>query len=178
MSASGFASLALLACSEGLVDSSYRGEPLFEMSGQVLVDADSPPGDGIRISFKWLAPDGTDRGAETPEALTTRFPAQYWLALFVPPPDEAFKEATDAAPAHALSRPILFGDRNGNDLWDPREEHPVGDGGEVHLIWLEEALGELPAGYSLVEELSQPPDLASLVPLEPENIDLYVYEVP
>ena len=76
-----------------------------------------------------------------------------------------------------MSRPILFGDRNLNDLWDPQQERPVGDGGEVSLIWMEEAHADLPAGYSLVEGLDQPPDLGSATPIASEDVDLYVYDV-
>jgi hypothetical protein len=172
MSAFGFASLVLMGCGDGLVTEDYRGDALFTLAGQVIVLPEAPPTDTVRISVMWIAPDGKVT-SEQSEELITEFPAQYWLTLFVPPPDEALNDAP--AGVHARGAVVLFLDENGDDRWDPLQEPTVGSS-VVELAYLPEPILEFEAGFHVLEGSppGAPPDWEKQSSMDPSSVDLYI----
>ncbi len=109
-------------CGAPLVDVGYRGEPLFEVDGQIeTFSALEPADEQIRASLFWttgrfLEEPSAQRLLEQASASTeVRFPATFEIRIFEPPTQRHFIQLT---PPLALGVVLIYADRNGNERYD------------------------------------------------------------
>jgi hypothetical protein len=92
------AALLLAGCGDPLVDGDYRGEPLIRLAGRIEGDAKTSSIQSPYLGIIWVIYDFSS-GDETGRVVTSlvpvpdaKFPGTFELALFDPPPPEAFNE--------------------------------------------------------------------------------------
>lgn len=162
------------ACSDALVDGTYRGEPLLRLHGDVRIglsgttsgmDPMGPaaqmalPKGMLRLAFLWahLAGAGGGAGMTTMEqqALTTaEFPAQYSVALFSPPPAHMLVPESDGSGSYGIGLLVVYIDANNDGRWTANTDPLVGGALDHAIVYTPggttgAALGVLDPGYHL-----------------------------
>jgi len=127
---------SLFVCGCGvLADGTWRGEPLAELRGNVVVEEGSePPAGDLRVALFWAGPDGFDLHEQDVHT-ELEFPAYYTLTLYSPPPEGALMESDWSDDLVALGAPMLYVDRNGDEFWDEEDEVVLGVSIEAALVY-------------------------------------------
>ena len=137
-----FAAMALVACSSPLVDSTYRGEPLFTFTGQVLqVAGFAPTGAPVRVSLFWSPSGNTTLGAadlieQRAVSVDIAFPATFAIRVFEPP--EA-RHLTDNGIGVGLV--LVYEDGNNNERLDAGEL--LGGASDRSVIFTRRAIADV-----------------------------------
>jgi len=133
------ATVALTGCGE-LADGNYRGEPLAELVGNVVVEegAETPDGE-LRVGLFWSG-EQSALLHEQDVATELEFPARYTLTVFNPPPEEAIREVEQLEGAFAVGIPLIYQDLNGDGRLDLGVETIIGAAVEVALVYTDDEL--------------------------------------
>lgn len=115
--------MSLLACAPGAVGPSFRGAPLFTVSGQLITRA-APPTTPIRLAVAWYP---SEDGPSAPRAIVTQdveytgsFPLNYAFSFFTVPPEGVLTDYRDGAEVTRAAFGVLlaYEDVNGNGRLD------------------------------------------------------------
>ena len=177
--------LSLAGCGS-LVDSDYRGEVLFELSGTVVYTGDTVF-ENIGVALAWSNQESAD-SAILPVVVKTQFPAQYTLQIFSPPPENAEVQLFGNTDSRvSVGKIYLFEDDDDDGVWDLPQERMVGSTFDSAVVWVDDGdeenstapapIFDLTAGFHFVNipyVSCSPEDLPQLLPLEPDRADLYI----
>ena len=151
--------LFALSCGSALVDTHYRGEPLFHFEGIIFSVLEDIPEEGkTKVALGWsrTEPDHFDLNQITIQdslSAHVRFPSVFEINIFYPP-ESAYLETLDTQ--WALAYLLVFEDHNDNGELD--EDEFIGGAPDQALIYTPETLeaessptGQLlPEGFHLV----------------------------
>lgn len=152
LSGKAFSGALLVGCSGGLVDASYRGEPLFSVRGQVLQVQDIALTEHpVRVALFWSPTGQTDLDptqlSEQPAvAVGISFPAAFTLNVFEPP-----AEAQMRPDGTAIGVVLVYQDRNGDGQLNAGEL--IGGASDRAIVYTREGV---PAAASPTRDALQP----------------------
>ncbi len=154
-----FGSLCL-SCGDPLTEGQYRGQPLYQFTGQVTSLGGSLDSTGLRAAIFWSVDGSTNLAGELVEhdgvSVAVRFPGIFEINVFAPPPDVAWEDPTAK---YRVGLVLIYADVNGDgraQLVDPDTGAEIElRGGASHqvLVYPPEppAAGHSPTGVALAE---------------------------
>lgn len=167
------ASLLAAGCGDAAVGGGYRGEPLFTVSGWVLLEsgtaylaADAVTRGRLRMAVLWSSQGPRERFdlissvAERADAAAL-FPARYELTLYTPP-SPALMHLTGDLGDLAIGVIVAFIDSDGDGHWDGAHEQLVGAVVGTAIVYSPEGTQDgsvgapFPAGYALAHVNADP----------------------
>ena len=177
--------LSLTGCGS-LVDTDYRGEVLFELSGTVIYMGEQTF-DNIGVALAWSNQE-TATDAILPVVVKTTFPAQYTLQIFSPPPENATLNLFgNNGSLAAIGKIYLFEDTNDNGVWDLPMERLVGSTFDSAVVWVDDGVAagsdamtpffDLEPGFHFVNipYVSCSQEFApEVLPMDAHRADLYI----
>lgn len=123
------AACAVGGCGEPLVDSAYRGAPIFQFQGKVVAVEDLPSdidGEPIMASIFWVIrrPDGSEALSEQ-ASVSTRVDllSRFEVTVFEPPRGE---DLLEEIPPRALGLVLLYADHKHDGSYQDAEDRIVG----------------------------------------------------
>ncbi|TPV96853.1 MAG: hypothetical protein B7733_02535 [Myxococcales bacterium FL481] len=158
------------SCGAGIVDESYRGEPMLRIRGNVsiddsFVDIERIEREALRIALFWAKRSGDvedDRFVLEDQVVTEgTFPASFQMRIFTPPPAAALGPVVDGEGTGqgqiAVGVVLIYVDANRNRRWDREWETLVGGSVDGRMITYSpsgaasQALEwSVPAGFSVM----------------------------
>ena len=150
-------------CGDPLVGPDYAGEPLLDISGELIVEnvGELQGAEGqLRLAIFWASiPERTFVGNEgitdfaDQSVVISDFPTFYTARLYAPPDNEVLIDVEGLRLSMGSLVIYLDADRDGR--YDPGDDTPIGAGRSHLIVWLEEAsetpLGFFPRGYHRVK---------------------------
>lgn len=137
MRPSGFVSLLLVACGDGVVSARYPGEPLFELSGLVYYDEGADlPESPLMATILWDRSDEVSLAHQTTLEVETTFPARYRMALYAPPDEDTLSQADPYAPVMAVGAVVLYADDASDGDYDEGDDELIGGSDDVVLVYI------------------------------------------
>jgi hypothetical protein len=150
--------VALAACGDPLVTGEYRGEPLVELQGNLLIRSVARTPETLNVALFWMNRDFYKEPwqlAEQPVVSRGLALSRYQLQLYQPPPAVALQEMPNGQRA-GVALLMLYNDSDRDNLWSEERELLVGGSSQYVLLYAPEALEAdavgvaLPAGYHLM----------------------------
>jgi hypothetical protein len=157
-------SLALLvvACGDPIVDTTYRGEPIWTVEGTISAPEQLDGlslGDEVRASLFWIPNLSAEEQLlfveQTSVTAEVRFPATFEVRVFEPPALNHFNEFDDRFAAALL---LIYVDEERNGFYSGRDRIVGGTLNKMlvfsrETVPAEEALtnAEMPVGFSLLQ---------------------------
>lgn len=137
MRPSGFVSLLLTACGDGVVSARYPGEPLFELSGLVYYDEGADlPESPLMATILWDRAEDLALAHQTSLEVETTFPARYRMALYAPPDEDTLSQLDEHAPIMAVGAVALYADAALDGDYDEGDDELVGGSDDVVLVYI------------------------------------------
>lgn len=162
---------SLVACDESLNGINYYGEPLLEMSGEVLSESVVGALDGeLRIALLWSLPGVVELQAESSAELEMETIINWSMNLYHPPDESLYQEQLSEGMNTAIGLPVLYIDADGSQTWN--DEWILGGSSSTFVFYLEGELPMLPGGAPDEGEIPEegynvviPPDCNALGPV-------------
>lgn len=153
------------ACGDPLVTGTYRGEPLVELEGRLLIRSAASTPETLNVALFWMSPSSfVKQGegslqpldlAEQPVLSRGLTLTRYQLKLYRPPPQEAIQRHEGGARL-GLGLLLLYDDADRDGRWGESRELLVGGAGQYVLLYAPDGLEEgvvgepLEPGYHLM----------------------------